>query len=91
MCVLKVKYIIIAANTALFQIRLQPIGDCKDWTVSYCSLVYFRVVLCVTSTCIVCNAHIMLCLVVCNYGVCAYCSVCTYACVCLYCVFVYSM
>ena len=57
MCVLKVKYIIIIANTALFQIRLQPIGDCEDWTVSYCSLVYFRVVLCVTSTCIVCNAH----------------------------------
>ena len=23
-------------NTALFQIRLQPIGNCEEWTVSYC-------------------------------------------------------
>ena len=28
----------IPANTALFQVRLQPIRDCEAWTVSYHAL-----------------------------------------------------
>ena len=27
--------IFLTVNTALFQIRLQPIGNCEEWTVSY--------------------------------------------------------
>ena len=27
-------HILMTVNTALFQIRLQPIGNCEEWTVS---------------------------------------------------------